>query len=455
VPDRRALTGWGRTASTVATHTTVPTSELAAALRLAGPRGVTMRGLGRSYGDAAQNGGGLVLELDHDLAELDLDPAAMTVTVGAGVSLDALMRALLPRGFFVPVTPGTRFVTVGGAIAADIHGKNHHVDGSLGNHVVSMSLLDSSGQVRVLGPETTPNEFWATVGGMGLTGVVVEATLRVRPVETAYMRVDTERAANLDDLLAIMAETDDSYTYSVAWIDLLSRGRSMGRAVLTRGEHARMGELARGAHKPLDFAGGQRLRAPSMVPTGLMNPLTVRAFNELWFRKAPKRRLGEIAPLAGFFHPLDGIADWNRLYGRRGFVQYQFVVPFGAEDVLRRAVDEISAAGHASFLAVLKRFGPGNPAPLSFPMAGWTLALDLPASPALSSLLDGLDELVMAAGGRIYLAKDSRARRDTIAQMYPRLPEFAKVCDEMDPDGIFTSDLARRVGLRAHGKGLA
>jgi decaprenylphospho-beta-D-ribofuranose 2-oxidase len=186
-----------------------------------------------------------------------------------------------------------------------------------------------------------------------------------------------------------------------------------------------------------------------------MNPLTVRGFNELWFRKAPKRRLGEIAPLAGFFHPLDGIADWNRLYGRRGFVQYQFVVPFGAEDVLRRAVDEISAAGHASFLAVLKRFGPGNPAPLSFPMAGWTLALDLPASPALSSLLDGLDELVIAAGGRIYLAKDSRARRDAIAQMYPRLPEFAKVCDEMDPHGIFTSDLARRVGLRAHGKGLA
>ncbi|MGH3506580.1 MAG: FAD-binding protein [Nocardioidaceae bacterium] len=446
--DRRRLTGWGRTAPSAASVREVAADQVAGAVRSAPERGVIVRGLGRSYGDAAQNAGGLVLELPRDTTGIHLDPDAGTATVAAGVSLDDVMRALIPRGWFVPVTPGTRYVSVGGALATDIHGKNHHRVGSFGAHVRSVDLVDGRGQLRVLSAETSPREFWATVGGMGLTGAITSTTFSVLPVETASMRVDTDRVSDLDSLLDLMATTDDRYTYSVAWIDLLATGRTLGRSVLTRGEHARLDELPAAARSaPLDFGPKVRVGAPPIVPRGLMNPLTVRAFNEMWFRKAPRRRRDEIQPLAGFFHPLDGVAGWNRMYGSTGFVQYQFVVPDGAESVMRTAVARIAEAGHASFLAVLKRFGPGNPGVLSFPMAGWTLALDLPASNRLVPLLDGLDELVLDAGGRTYLAKDSRSTAATIAAMYPRLDELRDVRRALDPDGVFVSDLARRLDL--------
>jgi decaprenylphospho-beta-D-ribofuranose 2-oxidase len=444
--ERLPLTGWGRTAPTVATVQHTDTAHVADLLRDAGPRGVVARGLGRSYGDAAQNAGGGVLVLDREGA-IELDPGRAVATVDAGVSLDRLIRTLLPQGFFVPVTPGTRQVTVGGAVAADVHGKNHHVHGTFGSHVRALTLVGADGQPQVLTPEGTPDRFWATVGGMGLTGVVTSAEVSVLPVESSWIRVDTDRAGNLDELYALMAH-DDDYTYSVAWIDLLARGSRMGRSVLTRGEHARVEELpASRAAAPLEFAAKERLRAPAWVPDGLMSRLGIRAFNELWFRKSPARRRGEIQSLGGFFHPLDGVAEWNRLYGRRGLVQYQFVVPLGAEAAMTEAVDRISSAGHASFLAVLKRFGRQNPGLLSFPSEGWTLALDLPADPALAPLLDGLDELVVGAGGRIYLAKDSRARPEAVAAMYPRLEDFRRIRGEMDPDGVFASDLSRRLRL--------
>ena len=446
--DRQRLTGWGRTAPSAATVREVAAAEVAAAIRSAPERGVIVRGLGRSYGDAAQNAGGLVLELTRDAAGIHLDPDTGTATVSAGVSLDEVMRALLPRGWFVPVTPGTRHVSVGGALAADIHGKNHHRVGSFGNHVLSVDLVDGRGELHVLTPEERPQEFWATVGGMGLTGAVTSVTFAVLPVETSAMRVDTDRVPDLDSLLDLMATTDDRYTYSVAWIDLLATGGALGRSVLTRGEHARLSELSRSDRAaPLHFQPKVRVAAPPIVPRGLMNPLTVRAFNEVWFRKAPRHRRDEIQTLTGFFHPLDGVAGWNRMYGSTGFIQYQFVVPDGSDEVMREAVRRIAEAGHASFLAVLKRFGPGNPGVLSFPMAGWTLALDLPASDRLAPLLDGLDELVLGAGGRTYLAKDSRSSAATIAAMYPRLTELRDVRRSLDPDGVFVSDLARRLEL--------
>jgi decaprenylphospho-beta-D-ribofuranose 2-oxidase len=449
MPERELLTGWGRTAPTVAQvdHLDADTGSVAAAVARAGDRGVLARGLGRSYGDAAQNAGGQVLLLDQG-QQVQLDAPARVARVDAGVSLDRLIRELLPRGFFVSVTPGTRFVTVGGAIAADIHGKNHHVEGSFGDSVVEMTLVTADGQTRVLTPEGTPELFWATVGGMGLTGVITSARLRLKPVETAYIRVDTDRTANLAELVDLMRRTDDDYTYSVAWIDLLARGDAMGRAVLTRGEHALLGELPdRSARRPLELRAAQRLRAPRWVPNGLMNHWSVKAFNEAWFRKAPRAGRDQITDLAGFFHPLDGVAEWNRLYGPRGLVQYQFVVPMAAEEALTEAVRRIADAGHASFLAVLKRFGPGNGGMLSFPQEGWTLALDLPADPSLAPLLDALDALVLEAGGRIYLAKDARARPETLRRMYPRLGEFQELRRQIDPRGVFSSDLARRLAL--------
>ena len=445
---RRALTGWGGTSPTVAT--VVPVADDDAVGRFVvgtSERGVLARGLGRSYGDAAQNAGGVVLDLTSLDRVLRIDVEDAVVEVEAGASLDRLMRLLLPLGLFVPVTPGTRYVTVGGAIAADIHGKNHHVDGSFGQHVTSIDLMVADGSIRRLAPHEPL--FWATVGGMGLTGVILRATLRLTRVESAFCVVDTERCDDLDDLLARMTEGDDRYTYSVAWIDCLARGSSLGRSVLTRGWSARRDQLpARLQPRATEFRPRQLAVAPPVFPSGLLNRATVTAFNEVWFRKAPRVRRGEVQGIATFFHPLDGVGRWNRVYGPRGFLQYQFVVPFGAEDTLRRSLEMLSASGLASFLAVLKRFGAAGDGHLSFPSPGWTLALDLPLGAAdLGGLLDRLDAEVLAAGGRFYLAKDSRLPASAMAQMYPRLDEWRAVRAEVDPRGVFTSDLARRLDL--------
>lgn len=449
---RTSLTGWGRTNASVADVVEVTDDSIVSAIATVGGRGALARGLGRSYGDAAQNGGGTVLRLRSASAAMVLDEAAGTLRVGAGTSLDEVMRQIVPRGWFVPVTPGTRFVTVGGAIASDIHGKNHHVDGSFGSHVARLSLLLADGRVVEVSPTQDAELFWATVGGMGLTGVVLDATIRLLPIETSRMTVDTTRVPDLETLFATMSDGDDQYRYSVAWIDLLATGAHLGRSVLTRGDHARLAELrGRDLGDPFAFAPRQLVDVPPVVPApGVLNHATVAAFNEFWFRRAPSRRIGEIQHLAAFFHPLDMVGNWNRLYGRRGLVQYQFVVPFGAEDTMRRIVERLSASGVASFLAVLKRFGAASEAPLSFPQPGWTLALDMPTAAAgRGGLLHTLDELVLDAGGRIYFAKDAHTTPDTIRRGYPRLAEWLRVRERVDPHGRWQSDLGRRLQLTA------
>jgi decaprenylphospho-beta-D-ribofuranose 2-oxidase len=444
------VTGWGRTAPTAARLIRPRTyQEAADAVRDCGARGGIARGLGRAYGDAAQNAGGAVL----DMTGLDrihaIDVAGGTVLCDAGVSLHRLMEVLLPLGWFVPVTPGTRYVTVGGAIGADIHGKNHHVSGSFARHVPAFELLTADGRVRTV-EQGTPL-FDATAGGMGLTGVILTATVRLQPVGTSLMSVDTERATDLDDLMARLTATDHRYRYSVAWIDLLARGAATGRAVLTRGDHAPLDALpehGRARRAPLAFRTSRLPAAPDLVPDGLLSRTTVGLFNELWYRRAPRRRTGQLQRISTFFHPLDGVPHWNRVYGRGGFVQYQFVVGHGREDALRRIVRRISEHRCPSFLAVLKRFGDADPGWLSFPVPGWTLALDVPAGlPGLGAFLDELDEEVAQAGGRVYLAKDSRLRPELLDAMYPRLEEFRALRAELDPRGVFVSDLARRLHL--------
>jgi len=441
------LHGWGctpRSASLVAHPATV--DELRAAGRRADDRGAIARGLGRSYGDAALNAGGLTIDTTG-VALLEIDQATGIVTAAAGMSLDDLLRILVPRGLFVPVTPGTRLVTVGGAIAADIHGKNHHTSGSWCSHVLSLDLQLASGEVVTIGPDREPELFWATAGGMGLTGLILRATFRCPSIETSRLVVDTDRAAGLDELLHLMEEGDHRYDYSVAWIDLVATGVAMGRSILGRGRFARADELDV-ASSPLAYDPKLTVTAPPLVPTGALNRLTVRAFNEVWFRKAPVRRREELQTIPQFFHPLDMVNDWNRCYGPRGFLQWQFVIPLAETDLLRSIVHRISSAGCPSFLAVLKRFGAGNLGPLSFPTEGWTLALDIPAWMAdLGPLLDGLDREVADAGGRVYLAKDSRLDAHLLPAMYPRLDEWRAVRELADPDGHWQSDLGRRLGL--------
>ena len=443
------LTGWGRTAPSVARLVDAIDTELDSATLddLAISRGVIARGLGRAYGDPAQNAGGTVVQLRP--GQIVLDSARGEATVGGGVGFDELLRYLVPRGWFVPVTPGTRFVTVGGAIASDIHGKNHHADGSFGAHLRSMTLLTADGERRSITEASDPSLWWATIAGMGLTGIIIDATFRVLPIETSRCLVDTERIPNLDALLERMESGDHLYRYSVAWVDLVASGASLGRSVLTRGDHATIADLdAAGTHvdDPLAFSPPALASVPRGVPN-VLNRLSVSAFNELWYRKAPRSHQG-LESITGFFHPLDMVGSWNRLYGSAGFLQYQFVVPFQAVDTLRTIVREVSASGQASFLAVLKRMGDANDGMLSFPTPGWTLTMDLPAGVAgLGALLARLDALVLDAGGRHYLAKDATATPAMVRAEYPRLDEWLDVRRSVDPHGVWMSDQARRLDL--------
>lgn len=449
----RQLSGWGRTAWSVADVCAPRTVDEARELVMAaGERGAIARGLGRSYGAAAQNAGGRVILMDEsdDVKgpDLLLDPATGTIDVAAGVSLDAILRYSVPRGWFIPVTPGTRFVTVGGAIASDVHGKNHHVDGSFGSHLRSLTLLKSDGEVVRLSPTDHQDWFWATVGGMGLTGLILRAEVLLLPIESSRMKVETRRLPNLDAVCDAMESEgdDDSHRYSVCWVDLLASGRSMGRGVLTRGDHATAAEVSSG--DPLEYDPRLRVAAPKWVPNGLLNKYSIKVFNEAWYRKAPSQSHVDLETIPTFFHPLDGVNNWNRLYGRQGFIQYQFIVPLDRRDVLRRVTETFSHAGVGSFLAVLKRMGSHNAAPMSFPTEGWTLTLDIAAGVrGLPELLASVDSLVLDAGGRHYLAKDSHVSPSAVRRGYPRLTEWQAIRDEMDPIGHWKSDLSRRLGL--------
>ena len=436
------LSGWGRTAPSVANVVNARNDEEVVARLTESPH-LIARGLGRSYGDAAQLSGGVVLS-NRELRSIGPIDEHGVVTLGAGVSIDELLAVSIPQGWFVPVTPGTRQVTIGGAVAADVHGKNHHVDGSFAQHVLEMRVVSPTG-TRTVSGTSDPELFWATFGAMGLTGVVTSVTLAMLAIETDRVLVDTERFNDLDGVMGAMASGDQRYRYSVAWVDCMTRGARMGRAILTRGDHARASDLD---GVTLEGPRPPRLVVPLDAPSGLLNPFTVKVFNELWYRHAPRSRTAEPQTLGAFFHPLDGVRDWNRLYGRRGFVQYQFVVPDSAHETVVRAIERLSNSKVPSFLAVLKRFGAASSGPLSFPMPGWTLALDLPVGPdALASVLDGLDEMVLEAQGRIYLAKDSRLDPHHLRAMYPRLDEFLAVKDRVDPEHRLTSDLARRLEL--------
>ena len=449
----KRLTGWCRTAPSVAQVLSTPDVELIAkaVARIAdgGTRGVIARGLGRSYGDNAQNGGGLVIDMTRLNRIHSIDADSRLVDVDAGVNLDQLMKAALPFGLWVPVLPGTRQVTVGGAIACDIHGKNHHSAGSFGNHVRSIELLTADGEVRHLTPGDRDTDlFWATVGGNGLTGIILRATIEMTPTETAYFVADGEVTATLDETIALHSDGSEAhYTYSSAWFDAISAPPKLGRAAVSRGSLASLDQLPKKLRRnPLKFDAPQLLTVPDLVPNGLGNKYTFGLIGEVWYRRSGSYR-GKIQNLTQFYHPLDMLGEWNRAYGPGGFLQYQFVVPTAAVEEFKSIVGDIQASGHYSFLNVFKLFGPANQAPLSFPIPGWNVCVDFPIKRGLAELVAELDRRVLQFGGRLYTAKDSRTTAQTFHAMYPRIDEWIAVRRKADPTGVFASDMARRLEL--------
>jgi decaprenylphospho-beta-D-ribofuranose 2-oxidase len=443
----RQLTGWGRTTPSRAKVVgPLPDKALRALVTSRPAGGVLARGAGRSYGDAAQNAGGVVVN-PVTAPRVDLDPDTATVRVSASTSFTDLLARTVPEGLLLPVLPGTRHLTVGGAVAADVHGKNQRSDGSLGRWIEEIEILDGTGEVRRLTPDADPEEFRATVGGMGLTGVILSATIRLRRIRSAQMLVSRRRMADLDALLTTMDEATDRYC--VAWIDTTATGRSFGRGIVEVGDHLADPDPA-AEPEGLAYRPHRARRAPRL-PVCPVTAWSAREFNGLHFRTAAQRD-NEITDLAAFFHRLDTLDGWNRMVGPRGFVEYQCVVPEGAHAVIAQILEAAQRQRCAPFLGTLKRFGPESGGHLSYPLPGWSVSIDMPAgNRRLGPMLDELDLRVAAAGGRVYLAGDSRLSGRTCAAMYPRLAQWRAAASRLDPAGVFRSDLGQRLGLRRAG----
>lgn len=437
-----AVSGWGGGPRTpVRLIRAQSIDELRGALAGPDTTAAIARGMGRSYGDAAQLRLGAVLDLTG-LSSFELDARDGVVTAQGGTTLGELLGALAPVGWTLPVVPGTQHVTVGGAIASDVHGKNHGTDGTFGAHVLGLGLLTASGDLLVVTPRESTELLAATIGGMGLTGAIVWAQIKLKRLPSPWVAVDTDRVESLDEALAALDAPGGAYR--VAWLDLL--GAPMVRGVVTRADLMLREPPAR--RGPAATTVDARITIPSWWPGGLLQPSAVRAFNELRFRRTPRREHGHPEPFGAHMFPLDAVTAWPRLYGSHGFVQYQLVVPRGQEGALQELIAALRRSPVPCYLAVLKDFGDANDAPLSFPLAGWTLTLDMPrAASGLEPLLRSFDELVARAGGRVYLAKDWRLRPELMAGMYPRLPEWRALRDRLDPDRRWQSDLGLRTGL--------
>jgi decaprenylphospho-beta-D-ribofuranose 2-oxidase len=440
------ISGWGRYPIIETDILTPLTSEAARLATSQIQRGIA-RGNGRAYGDA-----GIGARQTVRMGALDriraFDAKTGLVTAEAGLLLADLIAVFLPRGFFPAVVPGTKYVTIGGAIAADIHGKNHHRDGSFGDHVESLLLATADGDLIRASREENSDIFAATIGGMGLTGTIIEATFRLRSVETGWMLQRTIVAPDLAAAIAALEEGDRA-TYSVAWIDCVAKGATLGRSLVFLGEHAGRADLTgEAAAKPFPAIGAVDLAVPLDFPAIALSRWTVGAFNSLYFHLGARRAGTQfLVPADSYFFPLDSVGAWNRIYGRRGFVQHQCVIPTAvAPAILAEMIGRIAVRGDASFLTVLKKLGPSS-GTLSFPSPGYTLALDFPLTPGVLDFLDELDRLVVVAGGRLYLAKDARQSRATFEAGYPGLQRFRDMRRSVDSARRIQSHLSERLGI--------
>ena len=413
---------------------------------LATDKAVIARGNGRCYGDASLSAV-TVSTLKYDKITA-FDTEQGIITCQSGVTLDQLLEVIVPKGWFLPVTPGTKFVTVGGMVASDVHGKNHHVDGAFSRHVLELDLLTGAGEIVTCSPTHLPELLEATCGGMGLTGIVLSVRFRLKAVETSYISQHKIKARNLTELLELFERYHD-VTYSVAWIDCLKKGDGFGRSVLLLGEHASVRELTPRQREggPLALPPKKSIRFPFNLPSWVLNNFTVRAFNFLYYHKNLTKEARSVIPYEPFFYPLDAILHWNRGYGKKGFVQYQFVVPIENKAGLIDILTRISDKGWGSFLAVLKVFGEQESG-ISFPMKGYTLALDFPVREGLFPFLEELDQVVLSYGGRIYLSKDARMSAQTYQSGYARAADhFSTLLRKYNPEEKFRSVQSARLAI--------
>ncbi len=403
----------------------------------------------RTYGDASLNTNFKSIDLtllDH---ALEFDPEKGVLIAEAGITLDDILRIVVPHGWFLPVTPGTRYPTLGGSLAVNVHGKNHHMAGTLIRHVKWFDLLTASGDILRCSPESHRELFYATAGGLGLTGIVAKICLQLQKVSSAWIVSESHKVYSLAEMMELLECHDSEWPYTVAWVECFATGRTEGRGEVLLGRHAELNDLTNTQRsKPFEIPEKRTVRVPFPTPVPCVNPVTSPLFNEFYFASSEIRgKCSELTPYRQYFYPLDSVRKWNYLYGTPGFLQYQFVVPFdNGEKVIRSIIRHCRAAGHVSALAVLKRMGDQDPY-LSFPMPGWTMALDFPVRRGLFSLLNRFDRIIVKNGGRIYLAKDSRIYPGAFRRMYPEWEEWKTIKKEYDPQEMFTSDLARRLEI--------
>ncbi|HZH28446.1 MAG TPA: FAD-binding oxidoreductase [Azospirillaceae bacterium] len=440
------LTGWGRAirANTRAFRPERRSEALAALLSGEARPSIIPFGAGRSYGDTALNDGGATILTGRLDRFLDFDPEGDLLVCEPGVTFRQIEAAFLPRGLIAPVSPGTAFATIGGAVANDVHGKNHDRVGSFGDHVAWVDLALPSGEIVRASPQENPGLFAATIGGIGLTGLMVAVAFRMKRVPSGHMVVREQRLPDIGAFMAALVEARRSAAYSVGWIDAVAKGAGLGRGILQTADFASADQAA-----PASGAGPREMRLPVDLPGIVLNRHSIGLFNHLYYTRVPADGRERVQPAGKFLYPLDAIRDWNRMYGKNGFHQFQCVIPDGeAERGIPALVEAIAGAGSASFLAVLKTLGGPGRGHLSFPMSGFTLALDFPVRAGTAELMARLERLVLAHGGRIYLAKDASLSPEGFRRMYPRLPEFRAVLDRVDPDRRLGSDMSRRLRIR-------
>jgi decaprenylphospho-beta-D-ribofuranose 2-oxidase len=406
--------------------------------------GIIARGNGRCYGDASL--------AKHTISTLKFDKILSFDTQNgifecqSGLTLDKILEVIVPKGWFLPVTPGTKFITVGGAIASDVHGKNHHIDGCFSHHVLEMDILLSSGEIVSCSPDLNSDLFWATCGGMGLTGIITSAKFDLKKIESSYIVQKQIKAKNLEEVIQLF-EDYKHYTYSVAWIDCLKKGKHFGRSILMLGEHAKFEDLnEKKKENPLKLPNKKQITFPFTLPSFVLNQLTIKTFNFLFYWKNTKKEINNIISYEPFFYPLDAILHWNRGYGKQGFIQYQFVLPLESKQGLVEILKKISDKGLGSFLAVLKIFGKQDDL-ISFPKEGYTLALDFPVRKGLFEFLDELDKVVLDYGGRLYLSKDARMKSEIFWSGYSKANQFLDIVKKYNPEFKFNSVQAHRLSI--------